>query len=360
MSHQPERKEKDCLNCGAEVQGRYCQRCGQENIVSQQSFFALVKHFVYDIFHFDGKFFDTLKTLFIKPGLVPAHYIQGKRHRYLDPIRMYLFTSALFFLIFFSTQKFDSGFVGDTTRYMTKTERYQEAARLFSQFSTTDSIANKKLGLMLDTTHTVRIDKVGRNTKLDTVYNIKLNNVVYNMSPVSDTVIFVDGEEAEVRDNWFNRRIETKWKEYKRQYGDDINLMLDDFSNKFIHWFPYILFVSLPFFALLLKLLYKRQKRFFYSDHAVFTLYHYIFSFLLILVLMAFEGLHDRTKWGFLMWIIGLLSFAWVLYLYLSLKNFYKQSWLRTFWKFLALNFLGFLVINLIFIFFTFLFIYQL
>ncbi|MGV3656323.1 MAG: DUF3667 domain-containing protein [Chitinophagaceae bacterium] len=56
---------------------------------------------MYDIFHFDGKFFDTLKYLFFWPGGVAKEYVKGRRNRYLDPIRMYLFTSAVFFLIFF-------------------------------------------------------------------------------------------------------------------------------------------------------------------------------------------------------------------------------------------------------------------
>ena len=96
MSHQPERIEKDCRNCGTIVEGRYCHICGQENIVTKQNAFAMVKHFVYDIFHFDGKFFDTLRLLLFKPGRVPADYVTGKRLKYLDPIRIYLFTSAGF------------------------------------------------------------------------------------------------------------------------------------------------------------------------------------------------------------------------------------------------------------------------
>ena len=38
MSHQKERVEKNCLNCNAEVQGRFCQVCGQENIETKESF----------------------------------------------------------------------------------------------------------------------------------------------------------------------------------------------------------------------------------------------------------------------------------------------------------------------------------
>ena len=90
MSHLTERKEKNCLNCNTTVQGRYCQVCGQENIVPQDTFGHLVLHFIYDITHFDGKFFDTLKYLAFKPGFLSKEYIAGRRVRYLNPIRMYV------------------------------------------------------------------------------------------------------------------------------------------------------------------------------------------------------------------------------------------------------------------------------
>ena len=127
MSHQPERKEKDCLNCGTAVHGRFCHVCGQENVVTHQSFWSLTKHFVFDILHFDGKFFHTLKYLFTRPGFVPKEYVQGRRQSYLDPIRMYLFTSAVFFLAFFTFNSIGSGNESGS-RYLTRAERFDLAA----------------------------------------------------------------------------------------------------------------------------------------------------------------------------------------------------------------------------------------
>ncbi|MEO7210781.1 MAG: DUF3667 domain-containing protein, partial [Chitinophagaceae bacterium] len=102
MSHFKERKEKSCLNCHAQLVGRYCHKCGQENIEPQESFWHLLTHFVFDIFHFDGKFFTTMKDLVFKPGFLTREYVNGRRASYLHPIRMYVFTSAIFFIIYFS------------------------------------------------------------------------------------------------------------------------------------------------------------------------------------------------------------------------------------------------------------------
>src|SRR4030095_15016219 len=101
MSHRKERKEKDCLNCGTIVYGKYCHVCGQENVEPKETFFGMVTHFFFDITHFDGQFFTTLKDLLFYPGFLSAEYMKGKRMSYLNPIRMYVFTSAVFFLIFF-------------------------------------------------------------------------------------------------------------------------------------------------------------------------------------------------------------------------------------------------------------------
>ena len=102
MSHLPQRKEKNCLNCDTKVVGYFCHNCGQKNIEPKESVWHLVSFFFKDVTHFDGKFFTSLKDLVFKPGFLSKEYIIGRRVRYLNPIRMYLFTSAIFFLIFFS------------------------------------------------------------------------------------------------------------------------------------------------------------------------------------------------------------------------------------------------------------------
>lgn len=359
MSHQPERTEKDCLNCGAQVQGRYCHRCGQENIITQQGFISLTKHFIYDIFHFDGKFFDTLRYLFFSPGKVPAEYVAGRRNRYLDPIRMYLFTSAIFFLVFFSTQKFQPNFVGDNTRYLSIPERFKEAAKLYPPDVKGNSAVSEKLSLLLDTTITLRLERIRQKNLADTAPRIVLDEEVYGMhsEPVFQDFKTIDSTGDT---DWVDKRLERKWNDYKRQYGDNINQMLADLFNRFFHWFPYILFVSLPLFALILKLIYRKDKRFVYSDHAVFTLYHYIFSFLLLLLLHGFQVLQNKTDWGIFGWMSNFLIISWFVHLFFALKRFYGKRGRHTFMKFVLLNLLGLFSFILIFVIFIFVFILQL
>lgn len=114
MSHLQERKERNCLNCNAEVHGKYCSICGQENLEPAESVWHLVSHFFNDITHFDGKFFSSLKLLLLKPGFLSYEYKMGRRNSYLNPVRMYVFTSFLFFFIFFAVFKTDTDLVRTT------------------------------------------------------------------------------------------------------------------------------------------------------------------------------------------------------------------------------------------------------
>ena len=102
MSHLKERTQKNCLNCGTQVEGRYCQQCGQENVEVKESFWQLLMHFIEDLTPFDGKLWKTLKLLLFKPASLTRLYMDGKRATYLHPIRMYLFVSAVFFLVIFT------------------------------------------------------------------------------------------------------------------------------------------------------------------------------------------------------------------------------------------------------------------
>lgn len=102
MSAHHLRHDKSCLNCGATVEERFCSRCGQENLEPKESVGHLIRHFFEDLTHFDGKFFVTVKDLIIRPGFLTREYVAGRRMSYLNPIRMYIFISAVFFVVLFA------------------------------------------------------------------------------------------------------------------------------------------------------------------------------------------------------------------------------------------------------------------
>jgi len=348
VSHQPERKEKNCLNCGATVIGRYCHVCGQENVETKESFWSLAKHFVFDIFHFDGKFFHTLKYIFTKPGLVAKQYCKGKRASFLHPIRMYLFTSAVFFLVFFSINS-----IGSSRKYptdkLTKEDR-REAITSYRerlQRNPNDTSAQKIIALLNDT---------AREVSGDDIFALDSKSFFTITGNKFSTVKEYDSAQASLpsgkRDGWLKKLFVRKALAFNQKYKERPDEASKIFWESLIHRLPYMLFLSLPFFALILQALYARLKFFYYSDHAIFTIYHYILSFILLLIVFAVNALEDRLGWGFLTYLMPAIIVAWPVYLWLEMKNYYSQGRLKTTLKFVLVNILGFIVILLLFIVF--------
>jgi hypothetical protein len=88
-----------CLNCGAELQGAFCHACGQKASSAHLELHDVVHEATHEFLHLDGKIVNTLKVLIAKPGQLTKEFIEGRRARYISPIRVYLTCSLLFFFL---------------------------------------------------------------------------------------------------------------------------------------------------------------------------------------------------------------------------------------------------------------------
>jgi hypothetical protein len=362
VSHLAERKEKNCLNCGAEVQGRYCHICGQENIEPKESFWHLVTHFVYDVTHFDGKFFSTLKYLLFRPGFLSHEYLRGRRASYLHPIRMYVFTSAFFFLVFFSMNKEDEVVhVNETNMTAAAITKKLERKRERLQASYNDSlpeIAKKPILLSIS-----RVDSDLTLIRRDTTAKNKLKTEQNNFSlftsendPKYHSISEYDSLQEKMppakKDNFIRRRFARQNLHLREKYNNDGNLIWKAIFNKFKHLFPQMFFVSLPLFALLLQLLYVRKKSFYYVNHVVYSIHLYCGTFIIILISMFLTYLADLAHLDIDDWIGLLFTLAGFFYWYKSMRNFYEQRRAKTILKYLLLLILAIFVWALIFVVF--------
>lgn len=351
MSHRPERKEKDCLNCGTLVHGKYCHVCGQENTDPKESFWGMVTHFFNDITHFDGKFFTTVKILLFRPGFLSSEYMKGKRMSYLNPVRMYVFTSALFFLVFFSLRSVNDNFkLVDTDGPYSQAQRDSIIARLEKDLSNLPDNFNlkKQMELLRDTTRPVTaLDLLPyTNDQLFSTWGGKYKSLKQYDSLQE---VRLPGE----RDGWMKAKWNKRVLYLNEKYKSDRTSSFSRFSDVLLHQLPYLLFISLPFFALILKLLYIRRRQFYYTDHGIFSIHLYIFSFILLLLIFLVDKLEDLTNWGIWDFFTLLMILAWPVYLFIAMKRFYRQKGFKTFVKFLMLNILGLiLTLTLLVIFF--------
>jgi hypothetical protein len=88
-----------CRNCGAALHGAFCHTCGQKAASTHLGFHDVFHEATHELAHLDGKIFATLRTLLFKPGQLTKDFVEGRRARYVSPLRVYLTASILFFFL---------------------------------------------------------------------------------------------------------------------------------------------------------------------------------------------------------------------------------------------------------------------
>jgi hypothetical protein len=108
-------------------------------------------------------------------------------------------------------------------------------------------------------------------------------------------------------------------------------------AQTFFNYVPTMMFLLLPVFAGVLKLLYIRRRRF-YAEHFVFLLHVHSFVFLLATVMLLLRPLGAG-------WLEALLTLWILVYIYLAMKRVYGQGWLKTFLKYWTLGWMYFWIL---------------
>jgi hypothetical protein len=322
VSHLHQRKEKTCLNCGAQLVGRYCQDCGQENLEPKESFGHLLRHFLEDLTHFDGKLFATMRPLIFKPGFLTKEYVAGRRVAYLNPIRMYLFISAMFFLIL-------------VTFFLKSSEQEKKE----KQKKTNKEVYSVRRGFTGLAQTLEQIDTANSEGDTAEYYTLKNGDKIRDdHSPSSlkeyDSLqALMPGDKKDGTIERFFARRTLRTMEYNKEHPEGTQHVI---KEKFWHSLPYMLFITLPLIALLLKLLYIRRKEFYYVSHIIFALHFYCFVFILQLVSLTVS---EFGYWGNVLGLI--LTCSAFIYLFIAMRRFYGQGVGKTTIKFLLLFIFG-------------------
>jgi hypothetical protein len=411
VSHLKERKEPVCLNCQTNpLYGRFCHICGQENLEPKETVWHLVQHFFNDITHFDGKFFNTVKYLLRRPGFLSAEYTKGRRAAYLNPIRMYVFTSAIFFIILFSlpsAQKViqinqtpeKAVFKGlpelrtdqsgldrrllhaDEEEKENIQEKLVELRLTMSSIrkeygdTTTRKFSKKELDAMLLRGYGDSLQVAGMPPET----RERIRTIIKAANDTSRHFNFLGWDQSRykgvaeydsiqtatpdsLKDDWFKHMMIRKLVHADEVYNHDPKEYQQHLVENFLHSFPKIMFFSLPFFALILRLLYVRRKKFLYVEHGIFTIHVYCATFMATLALILLNELTNFVHWGWLKTLCNFLIFFLVLYifiyLYKAMRKFYQQRRAKTIFKYFILLLMAWIVnLVLLVLFFAFSFI---
>jgi hypothetical protein len=337
------RHEKDCLNCGATVEDRYCSHCGQENIVVKESFGHLFRHFFEDITHYDSKFFTTIKDLLLKPGFLTKEYLSGRRSSYLHPIRMYVFISFLYFLAAFTFS--ESG------------HEQEAATEARAAFAAKKEVADSLMNILQETGHTNSTDSIKYAALAGTISRLRLDSIhdkeieFQLIGNIDYKFLKAYDEEQRAlpeadRDKGIKPWLLGRWLKAIEHHGE---ATMGVIIEKTEHGLPKLMFLLLPLFALALKLFYDKKK-YYYGDHAIFSLHFHSAVFLLFFIFALQNKL--LPSWGLYFSLLELVLVF--VYLTIALKNIYQQSFFITLLKVIGLGLLygifitaGFVVIGL-------------
>jgi hypothetical protein len=288
-----------------------------------------------DLLDLDSRFMRTIKPLLFKPGKLTRDYMSGRRFRYAPPMRLYIFSSIVFFLL---------------------------AAFLSSDAITVNGIENNEGIVTLSTgagEETQRIEDALKNVPPGVLDQGKVEEIIDVINEEDEETIAFTTTELTFNDepwdretnpvdfkwlpDWLNDRIndEVEGSPKKAEMiRENPNLIVD----QILDILPATMFVLLPFVALIFKFWYLFAKRY-YVEHLIFSLHNHAFIFVsLILLLLTGLAVDLLNSYGLTTaaetaaWLLTIIGIWIPVYLFISLRVVYQQGWLLTIGKFMVIG----------------------
>jgi Protein of unknown function (DUF3667) len=318
-----------CENCGAQLTGHYCGQCGQAAVDYRRSFRHVVADVLESFLNWDSKFFTTIALLILKPWRLTNEFLAGKRVRYVNPLRLYLLASILFF--------FAVNYGAKDLRLQPGKLSPKDRAELETDLKKGDlpPAAREQLEALL-------LESPSPSSSPQSTSPSPITNVPSPPPPAPETdkqkqeygkigerpfVVFDEAKSTTPFERW----IEARAKEKMGEHGTKMGLFIATlFSN-----LPYMMLCCIPLFAFVLKILYIRR-HIFYIDHLIYALHIHTFAYTgVMLIVLATIGLNRVVAGPVAGWTIALLWIAFVVQIFLSIRRVYRQGWFISTLKFL-------------------------
>jgi|GEM_PF-3289838 hypothetical protein len=404
MPTQTNHKGLECLNCGQPLHGdeNFCPHCGQHNDTRKISIKEIVLHFFGGFFAFDNLFVKTLIPLLTKPGKVSKEFINGRRKSYTNPF-IFLLHSAIVFIIinslvqlleiskkqdlkseqlqhqlkvnienFFSVnqnvqtlkdssvakiekEKLLHGLLSQNMRLVDSIEkdyaRDKEAVRFniggsyAFQKNTSKKMKDYQIQYEMNLsgsdslylTEIIPFQLDLKNGKWENMYNFANHD---SEKPTLEVL-----EALHLKPSSWNVFVYEKIKDVV-SFGDSIDEKAGVLWDKMLGKLPMSLFIVLPFFTLILSLLYIRHP-YSYTEHLIFVFNNQSVVFWLMLMLVISEAIFGENSWINNLFRLGFFIYIHY-YMYKALQYFYGQSRVKTLLKYVILStaYVGFVLLG--------------
>ncbi len=289
--------EQACLNCGTTLTGAYCQACGQRGHV-HRTLTAFFHDLLHSVFHFEGRFWNTLPMLAWRPGELTRRYVDGQRARFVSPMALFLFSVFLMFAVVTSLTSPIKVNDGDAKAALAE-ERVK---------------SDRAIKRMVEERATVRA--TGRSTAAIDQKIKDAREEASLLKSVADRG-FVRGSTARVSEDlpaWLGRPLQ--------EAAANPEFLLYKVQNNAYKYSWGLIPLSLPF----LWLLFPFSRRFRLYDHMVFVTYSLSFMTLLVSIATILGTLGLGAVAGFMILLPPL-------HMYRQLKGAYGLTRLGALWR---------------------------
>ncbi len=319
-----------CQNCNAVLLGKFCVACGQPNHSYAAPLLADIQDFFGNHFGFDTKFFRSVMPLLFRPGFLSREYSAGRRVRYINPLRLYIFSSIVFFLVAWNVTSPNFFHFDNSGRGVKSAQAPEPAAALTAvqqreiRASPYLSAAQKQAllsGTPAGAPQTKTVPDAPRTPSAAGGTAAPAPGVTINGIPDSDNMVHF---------TILWRKIDMPKNQFEAQVSRAIQSYL-----------PKLMFVFLPLVALLLKLFYLRSRRY-YTEHLIFALHNHAFIFVIMLVMVLANLLGKQSAWATTPahYLNVVLGWYIAIYVFLAMLFYYRQSFIKTLGKYLLISFI--------------------
>lgn len=325
-----ENNKKICKNCEREFQEsfQFCPYCGQKS-KDDLTMSVLFYNTINNYFSVDARFLKSFFPLLFRPGYLANKFVEGKRLLYLHPAQFYLFTSVVFFFLFsFQTREYTQK-VDNVLKKGFKNDQIF----MFDSIpeNTLDYVSVKELDKPLRNRKTISDADKEELKKLDSVIKTNSADIAHEYFGFNnkklDSLIAVDAPEADLIEamgmdddaGFLERRFYAQMLKFQKNSGGGI-------MQAFFDSIPIALFFLLPIFAFILKIFFWKSGRF--PHHLVFSFYYFSFIFM-VLAMMLLVNLFWKVPNS----VDGIVAILTFIYLFIAVKQFYKQGYFISFFK---------------------------
>ena len=317
---------KQCLNCGTDLQGIYCHKCGQQASNPTPKVWKFILEYLDNAFIWDTKCLLTVWNLIRRPGFLTNEFNAGKFVAYENPLKLnmfFLFVFVTIFLLFSDINKANETFDNVTKNELVRPYLSLNALNEDVDYSTKmKESARDTIQLSLPLAYAEEFPEIITTLQAKTDYQgEKLDTLVVTIPQrlIQDGILVNDGSDIYS----FSEKNELVDKSLELDILSSLwRKLLDILTN----YFPLIFLLTSPLLAIAVKILYLKRKKPLITFF-IFALHYTAFiEFMLLVIYLLY--LTVQPDFDILQWIMTLSS---GLYLTIAVKNVYEsKSWIKS------------------------------